>query len=103
MGKEPILKLINAIRNSNENANYIYKNGECYNFALILRSMFDGEIYYSRIMGHVWFKYKNKFYDIDGPCLKPPKDLYPLEHKVGHRPHRWNKYHRKIHKLINNL
>ena len=88
MGKEPILKLINAIRNSNENANYIYKNGECYNFALILRSMFDGEIYYSRVEGHVWYKHNDKFYDIDGLCLKPPKDLYPLEHKTGHRPHR---------------
>lgn len=84
-----ILKLINSIKNSNENATFIYKNGKCYQFALILKSQFDGDIFYSEQIGHVWFKFENKFYDIDGVCLNVPKDIKFLDHKNGHRPHRW--------------
>lgn len=84
-----ILRLITAIRDSTPDSRYIYKNGGCYKFALILKTMFDGEIYYSQILGHVWFKYKGKFFDIDGMTHKPPVGIEPLDHVYGHRPHRW--------------
>ena len=89
--KPNIIKVIDAIRNSNKDSTYLYKNGECYSFALILRSIFDGELYYSDIEGHVWFKYKNRFYDIDGMLYKIPNDIHLLNHKEGHKPHSWNR------------
>lgn len=89
IAKSPILKLIDAIRNSNPDSTYIYKNGCCYQFALILRSQFEGEIWYAPVPGHVYFKYQNKFYDIDGLCVNPPKNISMLNHRDGHRPHRW--------------
>ena len=89
--EKKIIKLINSIRNSNPDAVRLYTNGECYNFALILRSMFNGEIFYSRIEGHVWFKYEGLYYDINGVCFNIPKDIELLDHVYGHRPHRWSR------------
>lgn len=66
-------------------------NGHCYEFALILRSQFDGEIYYSSTEGHVYFKHGGSFYDVRGKLVGEPDCCHPLDHAGGHRPHRWSK------------
>ena len=50
------------------NRRFIYEcnwmGGNCYFFAVILKSRFpEGKIYYDVIAGHFVFQYQNKFYD----------------------------------------
>ena len=60
-----ILKVIQSIRDSFIGAEHVYKNGSCWYFANILRTIFpEGEIYEN--IEHAVFKYKGKFYDIGG-------------------------------------
>ena len=44
-----------------------WMTGNCYFFAVILKSRFpEGKIYYDVIAGHFVFQYQNKFYDWTG-------------------------------------
>lgn len=44
-----------------------WTNGNCYFFAVILKSRFpEGEIFYEEISGHFVLKYNNQFYDWTG-------------------------------------
>lgn len=87
-----ILALINAIRDSSIDAVYNYKHGSCYKFALILRSQFEGEIWYDYKHGHIYFKYLDKYFDIDGMHHKLSSNVMILDHDCGHRPHRWKPF-----------
>lgn len=71
---------------------FVGKNGKCYQVALLLRQVWpSAQIYYSRVEGHVYTLIDGLFYDIDGICLDPPVDIELLDHRCGHRPHRWHK------------
>lgn len=74
-----IIDLIEAIRTSFPDAEYVYKNGGCYKFHLILKAAFaEAQPWYDGIEGHVITKLGPKFYDVTGELTK--KDhWYPLE------------------------
>lgn len=60
-----ILSLIKVIRDSFPNAVEVYTKGSCFQFALILSTVFrDGEIYYNE--DHAIFENQGYFYDITG-------------------------------------
>lgn len=64
-------------------------SGQCYNFFLILRTIFpNASAYYDG--NHIYTKIDNKFYDIRGKHHKI-KYLKPLDFKCPHKPHRWAK------------
>lgn len=89
ISKPPILKLIDSIRDSMSLDVCLYRHERSYQFALILRSQFNGELWHDSFLDKVYFKYNDKFYNIDGLCVNPPKHLTKLDHREGVRPHRW--------------
>lgn len=83
---------ISLIKESNKESVNIYKNGQCYNFARILRYVFpDHEFYYDHIQGHVYSKIGNFYYDIDGLYRGSTKNFSKLDYTIPHKPHRWHK------------
>ena len=71
---------------------FLFMNGLCYKFALILRHFYpNGLIMYSISQGHVYFKLNNLYYDIRGVHYKVPNDIEVLNHHVWHKPHRWGR------------
>ena len=61
---------------------YIFTQGNCYYFAVILKERFHGEIYYLPIENHFLCKIENNYYDIIGK-------VNPNEH-----PHNWIEFQR---------
>lgn len=88
-----VLTFISLIRESNKDSQFLYTNGQCYNFARILRFVFKDshEFYYDYINGHVYSKIGNFYYDINGLYKSSTKNFEKLNHKKSHKPHRWNK------------
>jgi hypothetical protein len=87
---DAVEKVIAAVRNSREDSVAVYSFGHCYEFFKILKSIFsEAEPYYSRLEGHVYTYIFGKFYDITGRVYRLPRDLEFLNHRGGHRPHRW--------------
>ncbi len=71
---------------------WIGQNGKCYQVALLLKHIFpQAQICYSRIQGHVYTLIDGNYYDIEGIHFKVPEDICPLDHREGHKPHRWHK------------
>lgn len=85
-----IERLCQAVADLHPEMREMCLNGHGYEFALILRSQFDGEIYYSSAEGHVYFRHDGSFYDISGKRVGKPDCCHPLDH-AGRRPHRWSK------------
>ena len=87
--RRDILKFIAAIRNSVHNAVHLYTHGSCYGFAKLLRHQYpEAVIWYDRVEGHVYTRIGSAWYDIRGIHYKRG-DKRPLDHREGHRPHRW--------------
>ncbi|AFU63789.1 hypothetical protein [Salmonella phage SSE121] len=89
-----ITSLIRKIRDifpPQVDASWVGKNGKCYQVALVLKHIFpQAEIHYSDIEGHVYTLIDGVYYDIDGMHLKVPEDTCLLDHRRGHKPHRWH-------------
>ncbi len=51
----------------------VFTNGNCYHFALILKELFMGIIYYNLDEGHFITRIDDKYYDITGEVK--PSDL----------------------------
>ena len=68
--REDIENFIDAIRETDFYIEIIYMNGGCYQFHLLLKSLFDCEAYITSNKGHVVSKYNNKYYDIMGEYTK---------------------------------
>jgi len=65
MNHRRILKVIKTIRESIKGAEYIYTNGSCFQFFLILNSIVpEAEAYYDS--DHVITKINGRYYDITG-------------------------------------
>lgn len=65
---EKILKVIGAIRTSFIGADYIYKNGSCFQFVKILQEIFPSvECWYDQ--DHAIAKIRDKYYDISGEVI----------------------------------
>ena len=87
---DKVEKLISAIRASNPDAVTLYTKGQCYNFSLILRVVFEGhELWYDRVVGHIYSKIGKYWYDIRGKHYRIPKHCTIYDHRSGQRPHRW--------------
>lgn len=53
-----------------ENIEYIFMNGNCYHFSVILKNIFrKGKIVYNQSNNHFLFKLNNKYYDIKGEYI----------------------------------
>lgn len=61
-------KSISNHKNTKEYIELAFTNGNCYWFAFILASVFNGEICYLPIEGHFICKIENEYYDIKG-CI----------------------------------
>lgn len=107
---QKIIRVINRIRESHPDQEWLYMNGRCYQFALILREMFmdqhDVEIFYSAGEGHVYTRIDDLFFDIRGRHFKAPSDAIPIsaEPKQYGRADRWKSGDRRrlIDLTINN-
>lgn len=68
--REYIISIIEAIRNSIEGLDYAYQNGGCYQFHLILKSIFPNAVPwhtgFPEIIEHVLTEIDGRFYDITG-------------------------------------
>jgi len=87
-----ILTFIEELRNTDGYIRYIYTEGGCYRFHLLLKKMYKGcTPYISKEKNHIVSRYKGRFYDIDGEVksiegftkLSPQEntcstDLYPI-------------------------
>lgn len=91
--KHEILEVITAIRESHPDMSELYTKGQCYNFYKILRSIYGQSVepWYDYLEGHVYSKIGGRFYDIRGVRKRYSTSLVKLDHKHGHRPHRWGK------------
>lgn len=65
-----IEKFIDTIRETDFYIEIIYMRGGCYQFHLLLKSLFDCEAYITPNKCHVVSKYNNKYYDIMGEYTK---------------------------------
>lgn len=64
---EKILSFITAISDSFPDSIFVYTNGGCYKFYLILNSVFKEAVcYYSIVEGHVITEIGGRYYDITG-------------------------------------
>ncbi|EBW9290412.1 hypothetical protein B7N40_24175 [Salmonella enterica subsp. enterica serovar Bovismorbificans] len=90
-----VTRLINLVKDvfpQQVDAEYVGKNGKCYQVALLLKHVYpEAEIHYSQIEGHVYTLIDGHYYDIDGIHFSVPPDTCLLEHNRGHKPHRWHK------------
>lgn len=67
MNKKYILNFIKTLRESFYNCEEVYTNGGCYQFYLILKSLFkNSTCWYSIYEGHVYVEINGIFYDIKG-------------------------------------
>ena len=63
--KEKVLKFINNYKHiSKKEIEYAFNNGNCYWFAHILHTVFNGEIYYLPIENHFICKIEDEYYDL---------------------------------------
>lgn len=62
-----MINLITAIRKSFIGSVKVYTRGSCYQFYLIIKTVYpDIEPWYDGVVGHVYCKDGDKFYDITG-------------------------------------
>lgn len=88
-----LVRTIDAIRASHPDMEDLYMNGRCYDFFLIIRSLRPNAVaWYDYNVGHVYALVNDRLYDIRGVHPKGAqhrKWMAKLDHKFGHRPHRW--------------
>ena len=80
------------LREAHPDMETIFRRGSCYHLWLIVREALpDVECWYDSNEGHVYLKHEGRFYDIRGRLNDTRgTNLAPLDHKRGHRPHRWS-------------
>ena len=76
-------------RNSFDAASFVYKNGLCFEFHKILRSIYPEAVPWTNI-DHVWTEIDGKFYDIDGIRLSGSEGL-SKDFELFKNTHRWPK------------
>lgn len=87
--RRDILKFIASVRNSLHDSIRHYTQGNCYGFAKLLRHQYpEAVIWYDQVEGHVYTRIGSTWYDIRGTHYQRG-DKRPLDHREGHRPHRW--------------
>ena len=72
-----VLGVISRIRDSFVGASYVYANGSCIKFAMILQEIFpEGSIFYDS--NHAIFELEGEYYDINGYARKTSSHI-PIE------------------------
>lgn len=89
-GLHPI-SVCSAVRRSFLDAAFVYKNGSCFEFYLILRAIFPTAEAWTNI-DHVWAKIDGKFYDIDGERKEGAAGLFNMmdDKRMYKRAHGWS-------------
>lgn len=76
MDKSDILKFITSLRDSDKYIKTIYMKGGCYQFYLVLSSLYpDAEPFITPTDDHIVTKIRSTYYDINGVYDKPVKDI----------------------------
>lgn len=92
---DKIESIIHAITNSHMDMEDLYMNGQCYNFFLVLKSIYpEAEAWYDHIEGHVYSKIGKYWYDIRGVHYYVKESCKPLNH-YDLKPHRWGNRDRR--------
>ena len=90
--RKKLRNLISSIRNSHPDITKLYMEGQCFNFACILRSQFEGGVFwYSYLEGHMYYKYGDYWYDIRGEHLTQPVGSTKYSFKDGDPAYRWGR------------
>ncbi len=64
---EDIIQFIENFKKQRKEAiEYVFQNGNCYWFSVVLIALFGGEAYYLPIKNHFITKIDGKYYDITG-------------------------------------
>lgn len=81
-----------VIRRSFYDAAFVYKNGSCFEFHLILRSIFPQAKPWTNI-DHVWSEIDGEFWDIDGRRKEGAKGLFSMadEPRILRNAFRWKR------------
>lgn len=75
--KKEVLKIINALRESDENIQHIFMMGSCYRFHLFLKTIFpQAEAYLHLDKDHIVSKINGNLFDIKGEIPKKHIFLY---------------------------
>lgn len=86
------LGLYTMTNEERENTIWHFTNGLCYKLFLLLRRSFpEAEPWYDPVVGHVYTRIGPRWYDIRGE-RRERGNLIPLDHRRGHKPHRWKPY-----------
>lgn len=94
--RKRIKALISSIRNSHPDMVKLYTEGQCFNFAQILRTQWPGgDFWYSWREGHMYYHYNGFWYDIRGEHLTQPKDSCKYNFKDGDPAYRWGRRDRR--------
>jgi len=72
------LEVCGAIRDSFQDAAFVYTNGSCFAFYQILKSIFPQARAWSNL-DHVWTEIDGKWYDINGLRKAGSKGLSPMD------------------------
>lgn len=88
---EKIERIIYAIRRSHRDMEYLFLEGQCYNFFLILRVIYPkAEAWYDYLEGHIYTKLGDYWYDIRGRHDNVPESCVILsEAKSSDDPMNW--------------
>ena len=87
-----VMKLISALRATVPNPDEHFTQGRCYELAMVLRTVYpEGELWYSYKHGHMYYKLRDKYYDITGRHFKIPSPSSKYDFRDGHPAYRWNK------------
>lgn len=78
---EPLI-VIGSIRDSFQDAGFVYKNGSCFAFYQILKTIFPQARAWSNL-DHVWTEINGKWYDIDGIRAEGGEGLSPMDEDVA--------------------
>ncbi|GLQ20523.1 hypothetical protein ACFFUB_00565 [Algimonas porphyrae] len=84
------LQVIGAIRDSFQDAAFVYKNGSCFELYRILRTIFPEARPWTNF-DHVWVEIAGKLYDIDGLRSAGTEGLSPMwgDTALMERAHGW--------------
>lgn len=91
-GDAGLLRLITSIRESHPDMEKLYTEGQCFNFAMILRGQYPGgKLWYSASPGHMYYYYEDAWYDIRGKHCRQPPHSSEYNFKDGDPAHRWGR------------
>jgi len=88
--RDKILAIIESIRTSHCDIEYMYLMGQCYNFTLIMKAIFpETQTWYCQLEGHAYAKIDGEYFDIRGHHETVPSTICKLDEMGGDPPENW--------------